>query len=180
MVYSSTWRSQCTLGGLPYSVAMGRLAPGQAVKTVAGWSAGTVGVISFLANATPQQLQDVDYVLLIDPGVYESLDCDRFRRGGEVFSNWLEANPQAHLVVISGSMSQSQDSKGIQEVYFNAIRRRGKGLRLRLLTCNYDLGHYDAFLGSKYWIQHQIGSTTGSCPWLSINGWQKPTAGWRP
>jgi uncharacterized protein YraI len=180
MVYSETWKSQCTLGGLPYSAATARLAPGQGVKTVAGWSAGTVGVISFLANATPQQKKEIGYVLLIDPGTYDSLDCDRFRRGGEVFADWLEANPQAHIVVISGSMTQSQNSKGIQEVYFNAIRRRG-GLNARVLTCNYSLSHADSFLSSKYWIQHQIGSTRSACPRLRQGGgWVEPTAGWHP
>jgi len=179
MVYGDTWKSQCTLGRLPYEVAMASLAPGQGVKTVAGWSAGTAGVISFLANASPQQKKEIGYVLLIDPGPYDSLDCDRFRRGGAVFADWLEANPQAHLVVISGSMSQSQDSKGIQEVYFNAIRQRG-GLNARVLTCNYSISHYDAFLSSKYWIQHQIGYTRSACPRLRRgSSWVEPT-GWHP
>jgi uncharacterized protein YraI len=179
MVYGETWKSQCTLGGLPYAAATARLVPGQGVKTVAGWSAGTVGVISFLANATPQQKQEIGYVLLIDPGPYDSLDCDRFRRAGEVFADWLEANPRAHMVVISGSLTQSQNSKGIQEIYFNAIRRRG-GLNARVLTCNYPISHHDAFLASKYWIQHQIGSTRSACPRLRQGGnWVEPT-GWHP
>lgn len=37
---------------------------------------------------------------------------------------WLRINPLAHMVVISARRNtQNNDSRGIQEVYFNAIRR---------------------------------------------------------
>ena len=174
--------------GRPYQVALGAVG-GRPITTLAGWSDGRVGVTSFLAAASKQQLAQIGYVLLIDPGVYAEMDCDRSRNAGGALVNWLRTNPGAHLVVISTSeVSQQGNSKGIQESYFNAIRNAGGDLNSRVLTCNYkmekdgnDSGHEKAFFSSKYWIQHQIGMARSACPWLSLRGTTyKPTAGWHP
>jgi hypothetical protein len=175
-----TWGSQCVLPALAYSAATATLVPGQTISTLAGWSYGRVGTISFLANAGAHRAQ-VSYAVMIDPGAYSELGCDRVLHAGDVLATWLKANPSAHLVVISGSLSQSEKSRGIQEAYFNGIRNAGGNLRSRVLTCNYSISHTNAFLGARYWIQHQIGSSTSSCPWLNPGrGTYKPTAGWHP
>ncbi|HET9678323.1 MAG TPA: hypothetical protein VFP21_12555 [Solirubrobacterales bacterium] len=179
----TTWSSpqrDCSLPGLPYAAGMGAL-ENNPPQVLAGWSAGRVGAISFLAYASTAIKRSIGYVLLIDPGAYGEMSCDRARHAGSVLVSWLRANPQAHLVVISGSdVSQQQNSKGIQEVYFNAIREAG-GLSSRVLICNYLISHENAYFASRYWVQHQIGSTRNACPWLSMGPavW-KPQAGWHP
>ena len=171
-----------------YSAAARRVSD-RPITTAAGWSDGRVGVISYLEGASRRQLEQLNYVLLIDPGYYSQMDCGRRRHAGAKLAHWLQLNPKAHLVVISSSeISQKEHSRGIQETYFNAIRRYGSQLNPRVLTCNYTLeksggasGHEKAFFASQYWIQHQIGSTRNACPWLSVRGhYVHPTAGWHP
>lgn len=174
--------------GRPYSAALAAVGE-RPITTLAGWSNGRLGVTSFLAAAGKPALERIAYVLLIDPGVHAEMGCDRERNAGGALVRWLRANAGAHLVVISSSeVSQKESSRGIQETYFNAIRNAGGNLSSRVLTCNYtmekdsnDSGHEKAFFASKYWIQHQIGSTRNACPWLSLRGTTyKPTAGWHP
>jgi hypothetical protein len=167
--------------------------PGRPITTIAGWSNGRVGVMSYLTHANKQQLQQLDYVLLIDPGYYGQMECEREQNAGGALVRWLRADSKSHLVVISTSeISQQENSRGIQETYFNAIRnsirREGGDLNSRVLTCNYDMkktgqdtGHEKAFFSSWYWIQHQIGKTRNACPWLSLRGTRyEATAGWHP
>lgn len=113
------------------------------------------------------------------------MSCDATLGAGSELVDWLLANRSAHLVVISTTeVSQQQNSKGIQEIYYNPIRYWSTpqhDLRKRVLTCNYTMSHRVAFYSGKYWIAHQIGSTTKSCPWLSYAGkTHHPSAGWHP
>lgn len=62
----------------PYGAAM-LVAGDRPVVTVSGWSAGKVGMLSFFANATVDQLKQVSYGLLIDPGTFGDMECDRER-----------------------------------------------------------------------------------------------------
>jgi hypothetical protein len=178
--------------GRPYLAAL-EAADHRPITTLAGWSDGRLGVTSFLAAASRRELERISYALLIDPGVYAEMGCDRDRGAGAALVKWLRTNSTAHLVVISTSeVSQKEGSKGIQETYFNAIRNSirsdGGNLNSRVLTCNYkmekdgnDTGHEKAFFASKYWIQHQIGSTRNACPLLSLRGVPyKASDGWHP
>lgn len=193
---SNEWSiGQCRLPNLPYVAGTAALSNGTP-QVLAGWSLGRVGAISYLIDASVAQKLAIEYMILIDPGAYGEMSCDRTRDLGEYLVNWLEINSRAHLVVISGAgVTQDENSKGIQEVYFNPIRNadkavghRGGDLSSRVLTCNYTFkpsggltGHEEAYFASRYWIQHQIGSTRNACPWLSLSGTTyKPTAGWHP
>jgi hypothetical protein len=164
---------------------------GRYPTTLAGWSLGRLGPSLTLLQAARQGLgssilQNINYVLLIDPGPYGDLSvCDRSINAGGAFANWLQLNPNAHLVVISGNLSQQNNSKGIQEVYFNEIRNianaNHSNIRSQVLVCNYPIDHFTAYFTGQYWIRHQIGWTTSSCPWLTGQGrTYKPTAGWHP
>jgi hypothetical protein len=195
-VEAENWSSTCTqLPTTAYSAANALLARNQSYKTLAGWSWGRAGVIAYLKSASMSQLDALSYVLLIDPGVYDELnDCDKTLKAGAALARWLAENPRAHLAIISTSaITQRDDSKGIQEIYFNAIRDRSTpkaNIRARVLTCNYSLpgktarvfgrsAHQRAMLTGQYWIQHEIGTSTKSCPWLSEgDNVYKPTAGW--
>jgi hypothetical protein len=142
-----------------------------------------MGPIYYITNASDQELSDLRYVILIDPGTYDELACARFWHAGDVLVRWLRTNPAAHLVVISGEVSQDRNSKGIQETYFNAIRNASQvpftNLRPRVLTCNYDVAHDpDSFNAAQYWIQHEI--STESCPTLRVGATQWPGVGWHP
>ncbi|MGY2873451.1 hypothetical protein ACVW00_000641 [Marmoricola sp. URHA0025 HA25] len=180
----------CGNSGPAYSAAMSKLQSGQTIQTLAGWSIGRTGIAYFLRNAAQSQLTSINYMLMIDPGAYGEMDCDRAIAAGRALANWLAVNRNAHLVVISSyQVSQQQSSKGIQQTYFNDIRNlqssSGIDLRSRVLVCNYGtkstFSHQEAFWSGRYWISHQIGSSTSSCPWLNYNGvtW-KPTAQWHP
>ncbi|HEX8752786.1 MAG TPA: hypothetical protein VF731_05145 [Solirubrobacterales bacterium] len=190
--YLKEWESHCEEPNSeprrPYQVAS-HWAGNQPIRTIAAWSKGRVGVISYLWNANQTQLRQLNYVLLIDPGYWAQMTCDRTRAGGAAIARWLQANTKAHLVIISSTeITQQENSRGIQESYFNAIRAASGNLSPRVLVCNYSLpnngheaGHNTAFWTSKYWIQHEIGSTRNACPQLSLNGskWNA-TAGWHP
>jgi uncharacterized protein YraI len=185
---SGDWYGGCKSSRRSYDAAI-TAAKGKPIITVSGWSAGRLGVLSFLSTASASQLRQLGYALLIDPGQYwddpqhkqKEMECDPNYGGGRPFVRWLQANPTAHLVVISGSLSQSENSKGIQEIYFNDVRKLAPQVSPRILICNYPIDHQTAFSASKYWIQHQIGSTRNACPQLTVNGRPRPaTAGWHP
>jgi hypothetical protein len=165
------------------AIAQARTASaGASITTLAGWSLGRLGPALFLKKATVAERRAVSYVFLIDPGDYDALTCDRRFEAGKIFANWLKDNPNAHLVVISGTKeSQRNRSRGIQESYFNPIRDlHSKDVRSRVLTCNYDIDHYHAFFASEYWIAHRI-DTTKQCPTLNDSkGRYKPQASWDP
>jgi hypothetical protein len=181
-VYRPKWYGG---GCAPAAASVARATVGQRpIDTLSGWSLGRVGVVRYLASASDDELRRVDYAILIDPGTYDELSCDRQLRAGVVLAHWLAVNPSAHLVVVSGSqVSQHERSRGIQESYFNAIRNQSApprlNLRPRVLTCNYTITHQEAFAAAQYWIQHQIG--TASCPTLRTGGKSfGATAHWHP
>lgn len=183
-VYIDQFATNCHSPEPAYNRAVG-LAAGAPIVTLAGWSKGRVGVMSYLTRANPGQIGQLDYALLIDPGTYGELTCDRTLGAGQRLAAWLNQNRSAHLVVISSTdVSQKENSRGIQESYFNAIRRASNptnNLRGRVLTCNYTMSHQTAFSTGQYWIAHRIGTSTRSCPWLSGSGHTyKPTVGWHP
>ncbi|HET7417167.1 MAG TPA: hypothetical protein VFJ61_06055 [Solirubrobacterales bacterium] len=177
----NSWRGGCSAPRRAYAAAL-EAAKSRPVTTVSGWSGGRLGILSFLANATLDQLRQVGYVLLIDPEKFANMACDREAGGGDPYVRWLHVNPSAHLVVISGEVTQESSgrSRGIQESYFNDLRRAPyPGLRSRVLVCNYPINHQQAFWSAKYWIQHQI--DTQHCPTLLVDGHrQAATFGWHP
>jgi hypothetical protein len=183
-VYEHQFATGCTSAQPAYQAAL-NLAGHAPIGTLAGWSKGRVGVMSFLSLANSGQLGQLEYILLIDPGTYGELTCDRQLQAGQHLAKWLAHNSSAHLVVISTTqVSQKENSRGIQESYFNAIRQQAtsaNNLRGRVLTCNYTMTHQAAFATAQYWIAHRIGTSVKSCPWLSGSGsTYKPTAGWHP
>ncbi|WP_410666759.1 hypothetical protein [Amycolatopsis sp. cmx-4-68] len=183
--YVNEWSTNCGSADPAYNKAQ-QLAAGRPIKTLSGWSKGRMGPIYYLSRATTAERKQVNYMLLIDPGAWGEMDCDRTKHAGDVLVQWLQQNPNAHLVVISSSeVSQQGNSRGIQETYFNAVRNASRvpyvNLRPRVLTCNYTFSHQQAFYSAQYWINHEIGSATSSCPWLNTGGQTfKPTAGWHP
>ena len=190
--YFNEWESHCeepnSAPKRPYQAAS-NWAAGRPIKTLAGWSKGRVGVISYLWNANSAQLAQLNYVLLIDPGYWSQMTCDRTRAAGGAIVRWLQANTKAHLVIISSTeITQQENSRGIQSSYFDAVRAATGNLSPRVLVCNYPLpndghekGHRTAFWTSRYWIQHEIGSYRAACPQLSLSGttWNA-TDGWHP
>ena len=177
------WDGGCGVSRRPYGVAKSRAAK-RPIVALSGWSYGRIGILSFLANATREELKQIGYVLLIDPGKLAKggMSCDLESGGGSPYVRWLHVNEGAHLVVISGSLSQNENSRGIQEAYFNDMRNGPyPAVASRVLVCNYPIDHEQAFRASKYWIQHQIGNGRGDCPRLLVDGrWVDETASWRP
>ena len=199
-IYSSSYATNAFCGDpSPGNDKEHEVAGGRPISTLAGWSLGRRGPIYYLKDASDAEKLALNYVLLIDPGYWGQMGCDRIQHAGDALANWLIANPSAHLVVISGSaISQQGNSQGIQETYFNAIRNQSttvRNLRPRVLTCNYGgpiwyplfgpspldsnpFTHEEAFRTAQYWIKHEIG--VDGCPWMRDAGrtWY-PTA-WHP
>lgn len=177
------WYGGCKASRRPYQIAT-EAAAGRPITTLSGWSLGRIGILSFLANATVPELQQANYALLIDPGKLASggMACDLESGGGDPYVRWLHVNAAAHLVIISGSLSQNENSRGIQEAYFNDMRDGPyPEVISRVLVCNYPIDHQQAFWSSKYWIQHQIGNARDACPRLLVDGrWLDESASWRP
>lgn len=177
------WYGGCGSSRRSYEVATS-IAAGRPITTLSGWSLGRMGILSYLANAKVDELKQVNYVLLIDPAKLASggMKCDLQSGGGNPYVRWLHVNPAAHLVIISGSLAQNENSRGIQEAYFNDMREGPyPEVTSRVLVCNYPIDHEQAFWSSRYWIQHQIGSARNSCPRLSVGGRGiDTTAGWHP
>jgi hypothetical protein len=186
IVYPSQFyeRGHCSRSKPGYLQAK-RVAAGHPIGTLAGWSLGRIGLLYFLDEASIAELRQVNYGLLIDPGNYGELSCDRTIGGGGILARWLTVNPAAHLVVIAAEQARQQNFHGITATYFDPIRAAStskRNLPARVLTCTYNIDHQAAFRMSKYWIRHQIGRTTRSCPWLNEHGrTYKPVGlGWHP
>ena len=131
------------------------------VTQLAGWSLGRVGPLYFLHEATLSDELRISNILLIDPGNYSDLagnffnqSCDATLGGGVLLADWLETNPSATLVVLSGDTTTDSNNPingyanaGIQNVYFNDIRaadsQYGGGIRNRVLVCNYTMPGVD-------------------------------------
>ncbi len=120
------------------------------IKTASGFSIGRLGPVYMLEQAQGNpgggRWQEITYILLFDPGNYDDLfvdSCDTSNNRGQLFTKWLNANPNAHLVILAGARTAEGGHKGIQKLYFDYLRSNGvQGARDRVLVCNYDgMGH---------------------------------------
>nr|AIA11780.1 hypothetical protein [uncultured bacterium]AIA12023.1 hypothetical protein [uncultured bacterium] len=127
------------------------------ITTAAGWSVGRLGPVYTLEatqdNQTGGRWQEIDYILLIDPGNYTDFfysgSCDTANSRGPLFTKWLKANTNAKLVILAGKRTGENGHRGIQELYFNYLRnnngpRTSTDARSRVLVCNYDGASHDA------------------------------------
>ena len=160
------------------------------MTTLAGWSAGRLGPIYFLAQASTEQQRRINYILLIDPGTYGELSgCDSKVGAGMLLAGWLVLNPSSRLVILAGDLTADSERPvngyahaGIQNVYLEEIRRAKKvGLDMsRVLICNYTVpgtlkhSHEVMFQGGNKYIQEP---PLTSCP--NISG-AKRGVGWHP
>jgi hypothetical protein len=183
-VYSNDWYSCTANSDRPYNAAKNLLKAGQYYDRLGGWSLGRFAVpqeLQGMKRNDPAARKKVNYILQIDPGPYSDLSgCDRTVRAGDTYASWLKDVPNARLIVLSGTLTQKQDSKGIQEIWFNPIRNQAAGtnIRSRVMVCNYKMDHYQIYHAGQYWFKHRIGST---CPVLNFEGkYWKPTARWNP
>lgn len=135
---------------------------------------------------------------MIDPGSYGELStgCDNElvdgKRPGVILAEWLKANPSARLVILAGDLtadvSRPRDGHahaGIQNVYFNDMRRLGVD-RSRVLVCNYSVPGTNVNSNSSLNRSHNImydksrpfiQSAPTSCPSLSGINYQ---GSWHP
>ena len=164
--------------------------PGSAT-TIAGWSKGRLGPVYALARADPSRLQRLRTALMVDPGSYDELSssCDNRtvavgysaakQRPGAIVARWLRANSSARLVILAadatadyGHPVNGRAHAGIQNVYFNDLRRAGTDLN-RVLVCNYTqnagtwrgrTNHQAVYLASQALLSNP---PTTTCPALA-------------
>jgi hypothetical protein len=153
------------------------------VTAIAGWSLGRLGPIYYL-KSHPERWATINYVVMIDPGSYDQLrtscDANSAINANQVLKQWLEANPNARLVVFAGTKTadvatatgpQGQYAhRGIQEIWFRDLRDSNSSARNRVMVCNYQSGqnptnelHQDMFQDFDEFID-QPPSILGSCP----------------
>lgn len=125
-------------------------------------------------------LNQIKYVLLIDPGNYATISGSCDSSLGKYLAQWLQRVPDAHLVVLSGPVTLDYQnprngyaSAGIQTFYFNPIRALdvAGNLRSRVLVCNYldptesiKQSHQTMFARSQGYVAQPFSS---ACPSLS-------------
>ena len=179
------WYACSAASDKPYFALDRQLKHGQFYNRVGGWSLGRLGpayLIQGMQKHDRNQLRQLNYIILIDPGNKSDLSpCDVRNGSGRLYAAWLKYNSNARLVILSGTRTQQNSSQGIQEVYFNAIRNqaRGTNIRSRVVVCNYNAGHYDMYDAGQYWIKHVV--SANSCPTLNYKGtYWHPTATWHP
>lgn len=165
---------------------------------LSGWSIGRLGPIYYLAKASPEQLQQIDQILWIDPGQesefaggcdnqkYETHETLVFKTPGQILADWLLANPDAHMFVLSGDITAKGGHSGIQNYYFNDVRNAetesGHDITSRITVCNYTVprplapakdGHEQMFMGAKRYVDDML----TECPPVDGATFQQP---WNP
>lgn len=153
---------------------------GANIKRLAGFSLGRLGPVYALNylrwHNGAEYANSIDYVVMFDPGnsvdLLSSDSCDRYGTAadaGNTLGWWLtQPNTDHRLVILSGSRTAEQQHKGIQEAYFNVIRRNWPAARSKIIVCNYTYGHDATFsnLKSEMVNATRISTAQGvnSCP----------------
>lgn len=146
----------------------------QNITTLSGWSIGRLGPVYFLhaTQSNRARWQDIDYILLFDPGNHSQLTnnkCDKRYPAGKLYTEWLKANKNARLVILAGEIASQNRHKGIQEAYFNYLRKHG-GPRDRVVVCNFGaMKHRDVFTRHASYV-NKAPITRQTCPGSSY-GW---------
>ncbi|RKQ90920.1 hypothetical protein C8N24_0735 [Solirubrobacter pauli] len=141
----------------------------QNVTVLSGWSIGRLGPIYLLQSTSAgnrSRWQEIDYILLFDPGNLEQLTgnrCDKTYPAARLYTEWLKANASARLVILAGEATSPRRHEGIQQAYFNYLREHG-GPRDRVIVCNYgSLKHRSVYTKYRSWITKPA-ITKSSCP----------------
>lgn len=125
---------------------------GKWISILGGWSLSRLGPIYYLANATPEQVSHVHYILLIDPGAAKDFGaCDSSQTLGPnkmsvatILEQWLSQNPNNHLQIMAAARTGSDAGTGLQNDYLSGIQ--SAGLMNQVTVCwNDSLSHEDAF-----------------------------------
>lgn len=130
---------------------------------LAGWSAGRLGPIYFLAAATSPRLAQVHDIILFDPGdtadfakpstakvIKDRLlgrdptTCDWRYPINSLLASWLKMNPSNHLTIFTGKDSEEQSGgrpyAGLWSYYLAGIWKKPFASRAQI--CDYhNMGH---------------------------------------
>lgn len=80
-------------------------------STLAGWSYGRYGVVSYLADAGSARVNAVQTITFIDPGAYSDMAgaCDTTQfNPNKLLVQLLAANPQLHILIVTGKDSEDR------------------------------------------------------------------------
>ncbi|HLX39435.1 MAG TPA: hypothetical protein VKR42_02845, partial [Ktedonobacteraceae bacterium] len=106
---------------------------GKWVSILGGWSLSRLGPVYYLANATPEQVSHVHYILLIDPGNANDFGtCDSSKILGpnkmsaaSVLAMWLSQNQNNHLQIMAAERTASDAGNGLSQDYLSSIKSAG-------------------------------------------------------
>jgi hypothetical protein len=123
------------------------------VSILGGWSLSRLGPVYYLANATPEQVSHIHYILLIDPGSASDFGtCDSSQILGpnhmsaaSALAMWLSQNQNNHLQIMAAERTASDAGTGLSQDYLSSIQ--SAGLMNQVTVCwNDTLSHEDAFV----------------------------------
>lgn len=144
-----------------------QLPAGKRITTLAGWSSGRNGPIMYLSAKTEEQRNQIDFVLLIDPGdkdAYYNGGCDKkYSNKSMMLAEWLAADASHVLMVLAGEYTadyahpvNGYAHAGIQNKLFPAIRdypvfaNGTRNIRTQVVVCNYNgVNHEDMWMRYK-------------------------------
>ncbi|HTE57362.1 MAG TPA: hypothetical protein VK694_01345 [Verrucomicrobiae bacterium] len=125
--------------------------------TIAGWSRGRMGVVYFLTKATPRQMQQLDTIVLFDPGSARNFEdrwviswdphqeaCDDNYDINGLLANWLKSEREKRLIVVTGHDSEMYEFAGLWDHYFAGIWALDDDISAaRARVCDYtNMDHY--------------------------------------
>lgn len=163
-----------------------QLPAGKRITTLAGWSSGRNGPLLYMSAKTIEQRNQIDFVLLIDPGnkdAYYNGSCDNKQSGKSMMlAQWLADDPSHVLMVLAGEYTadyahpvNGYAHAGIQNKLFPAIRdypvfaSGARNIRSQVVVCNYNgVNHEDMWI--KFRGKMQSANHT-SCPGSPSKVW---------
>lgn len=164
-LFKSKWRNGCDAS---HVADFPNVINGKTVSTLTGWSEGRLGPLLYL-KAHPEKWNQINYVLLYDPGNLAQLtgDCPGINFS-TVLHDWLTKNPTAHLAILAGYVTADTDHangqyahQGLQQAYFPQLR--GPDISPRVTVCNYDgMNHTDVW--TKFQSSANQAPIQSACP----------------
>lgn len=138
------------------------------VTTLAGWSAGRLGPVYFLAKA-PERASQIHTIVLFDPGNTEEFTgddaCDKDYDINSLLATWLASDSANRLLVITGGVSEERtwygksQFSGLWGSYFAGIWNQPFADRAQV--CDYNLtSHYNSLARYKQVVRNP----SSSCP----------------
>ncbi|HKX73414.1 MAG TPA: hypothetical protein VJM32_05340 [Candidatus Saccharimonadales bacterium] len=141
---------------------------GKRVTTIGTWSVARLAPV-YLIEHNFERAKQLDFIILYDPGSYANFtdpsSCDQFFDQSAAYKKWLDANPNAVLMVLAGRDTRDPNwagvgrHKGLQDKVLSKLRGYGYN---RVVVCDYRaMSHPDVL---RNFSGMMAGGKTTACP----------------